>query len=159
MKHLKVGFIGAGNMAASMIGGLLEQGCPRKIFAPAIPAPRRWKSSRTWRRCWPADNSVAVDGADIVVLAVKPQVMAEVTASIREPLAAQGAMARPSQPALRWPAWSGVSGGHPQGALYAQYSCPVRAGASALYGNSAAGSPARNRGGDPGRSGHRLLGR
>lgn len=40
MSSTRIAFIGAGNMAASLIGGLRAKGLTLRRFAPAIRAPR-----------------------------------------------------------------------------------------------------------------------
>lgn len=72
----RIAFIGAGNMAASLIGGLRAQG----IDAAAIKASDRGAEQRAKIAAEHgielfADNAQAAAGADIIVLAVKPQVM------------------------------------------------------------------------------------
>ena len=72
----RIAFIGAGNMAASLIGGLRAQG----IDASAIKASDRGAEQRAKIAAEHgielfADNAQAAAGADIIVLAVKPQVM------------------------------------------------------------------------------------
>jgi pyrroline-5-carboxylate reductase len=72
----RIAFIGAGNMAASLIGGLRAQG----IDASAIKASDRGAEQRSKISAEHgietfADNADAIQGADIIVLAVKPQVM------------------------------------------------------------------------------------
>lgn len=70
---MKLGFIGGGNMAAAMIGGLLQKGFARDAICVAEPV--------TERRAWLArEFAVRVEesaadtlAADVVVLAVKPQ--------------------------------------------------------------------------------------
>ena len=87
MKHLRVGFIGAGNMAAAMIEGLLAEGLPAEQICACDPASERLDllkqlgPLRTSSR-----NTDAVADADIVVLAVKPQAMASVLGDVREAL-------------------------------------------------------------------------
>lgn len=78
-----IAFVGAGNMAASMVGGLIESGHP----APRISAADPFADSlERLRAIAPIavfnDNAAAVNGADIIILAVKPQVMASATDSI-----------------------------------------------------------------------------
>jgi pyrroline-5-carboxylate reductase len=70
---MKLGFIGGGNMAAAMIGGLLQKGIAREDIVVA--------EQQEERRAWMArefgvaavDDAAAALAADIVVLAVKPQ--------------------------------------------------------------------------------------
>jgi pyrroline-5-carboxylate reductase len=91
--HLKVGFVGAGNMAASIIGGLLEQGLPVENIRAADPSSASLDRLKNIAPiALSTDNGFAVEGADVVVLAVKPQVMAAATASIRDALSASRAM-------------------------------------------------------------------
>ncbi|MEP5765792.1 MAG: pyrroline-5-carboxylate reductase [Halieaceae bacterium] len=93
MRHLKIGFIGAGNMASSIIGGLLEQGLPAANIRASDPSMESLDRLATLAPIATSqDNRDTVADADVVILAVKPQVMAEVTAGIREALAGQGAM-------------------------------------------------------------------
>ena len=94
MKHLKVGFIGAGNMATSIIGGLLEQGLPVENIRASDPSTEALDRLKNLAPIAVGqDNRAVVTDADIVVLAVKPQAMAEVTDSIRETLTAERATA------------------------------------------------------------------
>lgn len=78
-----IAFVGAGNMAASMLGGLVESGHPAQRISAADPFP---ESLERLREIAPVavygDNAAAVKGADIIILAVKPQVMADAAQSI-----------------------------------------------------------------------------
>lgn len=78
-----IAFIGAGNMASSIIGGLVESGHPANLISAADPFPpslERLREIAPVNVC--TDNPAAVAKADVVILAVKPQVMAEATNSI-----------------------------------------------------------------------------
>jgi pyrroline-5-carboxylate reductase len=78
-----IAFVGAGNMASSIVGGLIDSGHPAHRISAADPYPA---SLERLRAIAPvavfSDNAAAVAGADIVILAVKPQVMAEAAVSV-----------------------------------------------------------------------------
>ncbi|MBZ0092380.1 MAG: NAD(P)-binding domain-containing protein, partial [Sulfuricellaceae bacterium] len=71
---MKIAFIGGGNMAGAIIGGLIRQGFqPDGIRVAEISAENRSKlGSRHGIACH-EDMAPCVDGSDVVVLAVKPQ--------------------------------------------------------------------------------------
>ena len=80
----KIGFIGGGNMARSLIGGLVSAGYPSEAVSVADP-------SESIRRALAADfgikattdNQEIMEQCDVVVLAVKPQVMQTVTTALQ----------------------------------------------------------------------------
>jgi pyrroline-5-carboxylate reductase len=80
-------------MASSIIGGLIESGHPATAIAAADPFPA---SLEKLQEIGPvavySDNTQAVQGADIIILAVKPQVMAEATQSIAAAVKANNAV-------------------------------------------------------------------
>lgn len=72
----RIAFIGAGNMAASLIGGLRAQGVAADaIRASDHGAEQRAKISADFAIATFASNAEAIQGADLIVLAVKPQVI------------------------------------------------------------------------------------
>ncbi len=76
MSTPRIAFIGGGNMAASLIGGLGAQGLPASAICASDPGTdRRTELHDAHGIDTYADNAQAVAGADVVVLAVKPQVM------------------------------------------------------------------------------------
>lgn len=76
MSKTRIAFIGAGNMAASLIGGLRAQGLEASALRASDPgAEQRAKIAAEHGIALFADNAEAIQGADVIVLAVKPQVM------------------------------------------------------------------------------------
>ncbi len=93
MREQRIAFIGAGNMAHSLIGGLLADGFPAdKVVAADPDVARRTDLSDKLGVRTVASNVEASSTADVVVLAVKPQAMATVarelsaTVQTRQPM-------------------------------------------------------------------------
>ena len=80
-----IGFIGGGNMAQSLIGGLIDAGHDAARLAASDPAAGCRAAVRATGARATADNQDAVDFARVVVLAVKPQVLAGVLAGVSIP--------------------------------------------------------------------------
>lgn len=76
-------FIGAGNMATSLIGGMIDKGYqPDQIIACDIDNEKLTTLQQQFGVRTDNDSSQAVSVADIVILAVKPQVMQTVCSSL-----------------------------------------------------------------------------
>lgn len=89
MSHPRIAFIGAGNMATSLIGGLLAQGIPTSHIRASDPgAEQRAKVAGEYGIELFASNAEAIAGADVVVLATKPQVLKDVCQALAPSLAA-----------------------------------------------------------------------
>ncbi|MBX5460690.1 MAG: pyrroline-5-carboxylate reductase [Steroidobacteraceae bacterium] len=74
MTHEKLAFLGGGNMGRALIGGLLQRDTrPEHIFVGEALESARAALSRDFGVAATADNAAAIDGASVVVLAVKPQ--------------------------------------------------------------------------------------
>lgn len=83
MSNTNIAFIGAGNMASSIIGGLLAKGFgTEQIIASDPYQPSLDKLAKVAEVSTTQDNNLAIATADVVVLAVKPQVMKQVAESI-----------------------------------------------------------------------------
>ncbi len=84
MKNQKIGFIGAGNMARSLIGGLISSGVkPGSLFAADLNEESRNALTADFSITTFADNQKLVDECDVVVFAVKPQVLKTVATSLK----------------------------------------------------------------------------
>lgn len=81
-------FIGAGNMAHAMIGGLLAAGEPASAITAADPNPTARDRLTELGVATTADNRAAVTGANVVVIAVKPQVLAQILTGVAAQLPA-----------------------------------------------------------------------
>ncbi|QQN98603.1 pyrroline-5-carboxylate reductase [Pseudomonas sp. SW-3] len=87
MSKTRIAFIGAGNMAASLIGGLRAKGLDAAQIRASDPgAETRAKVQAEHGVEVFADNADAIQDADVVVLAVKPQAMKAVCEAIRPSL-------------------------------------------------------------------------
>jgi pyrroline-5-carboxylate reductase len=86
MREEKVSFIGGGNMAEALIKGLLD----KKIAPPeqlVVSEPREERSqflSNTYHVEVTSNNQAAVQRGEIIVLAVKPQVVREVLQDVSD---------------------------------------------------------------------------
>ncbi|MGM0563051.1 MAG: pyrroline-5-carboxylate reductase [Pseudomonadota bacterium] len=86
-------FIGGGNMARSLIGGLIANGHPAEAIRAADPnETTRQGLERDFSIATESDNAAAIEGCDAIVLAVKPQMMGEVVQPLAEPLTRSGAL-------------------------------------------------------------------
>jgi len=138
MSNSKIAFIGGGNMARSLIGGMIATGISNQNISVSEP-------QADLRKCLNEDfdvnaseeNASVAKGADVIVLAVKPQILQEVVT----PLGSLLAEARPllisvaagvtSSSIERW------VGGDPA-LIRVMPNTPalIGAGISALYANS-----------------------
>lgn len=83
---MKIGFIGLGNMARAMIGGMLAKktAAPEDIIGSAKTAETRSRIEKEFQIQTSASNKEVAARADILILAVKPQFFAEVIQEIKE---------------------------------------------------------------------------
>ncbi|MGB5708276.1 MAG: pyrroline-5-carboxylate reductase [Arenicellales bacterium] len=85
-----VAFIGGGNMSSSIIGGLIKSGWPTEKIRVSDPvAEQRQKLITQYSIYCFEENGACVDGAEVVVLGVKPQMLKEAVASIADQLSEQ----------------------------------------------------------------------
>lgn len=137
MTNTAITFIGAGNMARSLIGGLLEESSQYRIAAADPDAAQRARLAAAFEIPVSDDNASAADGADVVVLAVKPNVVRPACLSLRTQLASQRPLLVSVAAGVRetdmsrWLAYDAA-------VVRCMPNTPalVRSGASALYANA-----------------------
>ncbi|WP_062263262.1 pyrroline-5-carboxylate reductase [Endozoicomonas arenosclerae] len=137
MTDKNIAFIGAGNMASSIIGGLIEHGWPTdRIFASC----RTQESAKTRTDELgihaSTSNLEAAENADIVVLAVKPQMMRAVLTELAPVLQKQQPFIISVAAGIRLEsldAWSG--GGLPIVRSMPNTPSLLHCGATGLYAN------------------------
>lgn len=80
MKNKTIGFIGGGNMATSLINGLIESGHEAsRIWVSDIDEEKLSVLAANLRVNIISDNEELISQADVVVLAVKPQILRTVS--------------------------------------------------------------------------------
>ena len=106
----RLAFIGGGNMARSLIGGLLKTGVAPATLSVAEPlAEARQALGRDFGVACYAENRLAVADAEVILLAVKPQVMPAIHADLRDTLQRNRPLLSRSLPACGWTRWSAGS--------------------------------------------------
>lgn len=83
---MKIGFIGLGNMARAIIGGMLEKqvAAPEDLIGSAVTEKTLREVSERFGMETTPDNCRVAKEADVLFLAVKPQFFPEVIAQIRD---------------------------------------------------------------------------
>ncbi len=84
MQNPIISFIGAGNMAISLIKGLLKENYPAKNIWATNNSVEQLNKLKNLNINLTTDNRYAVEMADIVVLAVKPQILKTVAIEIAD---------------------------------------------------------------------------
>lgn len=83
---MKLGFIGCGNMAGAMLGGILKAGLLKKedIIASALHEESRERIGKEFGIAVTGNNREVVERSKVVVLAVKPQFYEEVITEVKD---------------------------------------------------------------------------
>ncbi len=133
-----IGFIGGGNMARSLVGGLLNNGRARERLIIAEPdAGRRAGLTADLGVVAHADNQTVAAQAQVLVFAVKPQVLREAATALapivqqRRPLIISVAAGIRADDLQRW-----LGGGLPIVRAMPNTPALVGAGATGLYANA-----------------------
>ncbi len=133
-------FIGAGNMASSIIGGLVKQGYPADRITACDPNTDNLdKLNNDFAITTSTDNQQASRHADIIILSIKPQILKAVVEDLKDTIGN-----RDTRPLIISIA-AGISGQHIQQWLACEIAIVrcmpntpslVQQGASGLYANS-----------------------
>ena len=70
---MKLGFIGTGNMASAIMGGIIKKGLisAEEIMGADLLAQGRERVKEEFGICVTADNKEVVEKADVIILSVK----------------------------------------------------------------------------------------
>ncbi|WP_105167387.1 pyrroline-5-carboxylate reductase [Pseudoalteromonas sp. T1lg23B] len=85
MSNKTIAFIGTGNMSYAIIGGMIKNGfAPQSIIATNRNQDKLAKVAADFQVQTTSDNNQALNDADVIVLSVKPQMMAELCQSFQD---------------------------------------------------------------------------
>jgi pyrroline-5-carboxylate reductase len=108
LNDARVGFLGGGAMGEALAAGVLAAGASRERVRAADPDPARRKQlEQTLGIAAGSDNASVVEASDVVVLAVKPGLVAGLLA----------ALGGPGERALARPLWVSIAAGIPLATL------------------------------------------
>jgi pyrroline-5-carboxylate reductase len=150
LSSLRIAFIGGGNMTRGLLGGLLARGAdPARITVTAASDATRAALAHELGVRTTADNFAAAAAAQVVVLAVKPQVMGEVTRALAPVLRAAAPLVISVAAGIRTSqlrTW--IDGGALDARVPLVRAMPNRpallgAGATGLFADAATDSPGR----------------
>ncbi len=146
MKQQTLGFIGAGNMASSLIGGLISDGfAPGNIWVSDVDGQRLKDLDNRFGIHTTQDNKIVAERAQIIVLAVKPQILGSVAVELADTVRRCGPLvvsiaAGIAEAALeRW-----LGGGAAIVRCMPNTPALVKTGATALHGNERTTREQRN---------------
>ncbi len=79
---MKIAFIGAGNLASALMGGLIGRGATPHDLLAVDPFESKRQAAAQELRVATAERLASAEGFDTVVLAVKPQMLEKVCADL-----------------------------------------------------------------------------
>lgn len=146
MEKTRIAFIGAGNMARSLVGGLIADGWEPARISVSDPDEQQLSALRSrFPVATTTRNSQLLESSDVVVLAVKPQVIGEVAREISEavqlhrPLVISIAAGVRAADLLRW-----LGGNCALVRCMPNTPALVQSGATALYASQAVSTAQRD---------------
>lgn len=87
MDKPRLAFIGGGNMAKSLIGGLIDKGFSSRCISVSDPVKENLDQlNRKFGIATTSDNTIVVKNVDLIVLCVKPQILESVCKEIQASL-------------------------------------------------------------------------
>lgn len=86
VRIMKLGFIGTGNMASAIMGGVIKNQivAPEEIIGADLFAPGRERVQKQFGINVTASNKEVVEQAEVIILSVKPQFYANVISEIKD---------------------------------------------------------------------------
>jgi pyrroline-5-carboxylate reductase len=81
---MKIAFIGGGNMAEAILSAVLKNklAAAKDITVSDIDAGKRNNLEQKYKISTSGNNQTAIEGKEVIILAVKPQVLAEIMAAL-----------------------------------------------------------------------------
>jgi len=146
MTDSRLAFIGGGNMTRSLVGGLIADGWDPGRIRVADPDPQQTdRLAQRFSVTTTQDNHTALEQADAVVLAVKPQVIKPVVGELAAAIAAQRPLVISIAAGIRATALRGWLG-KDTAIVRTMPNTPalVQSGATALFANPAVSEEQRN---------------
>jgi pyrroline-5-carboxylate reductase len=146
MSDPTLAFIGGGNMARSLIGGLIADGWDPTLIRVADPDSQQTEAlAQHFSVITTRDNQTAIKQADVVVLAVKPQVIKGVASELAAALSSHRPLVISIAAGIREPTLRGWLG-EQTAIVRTMPNTPalVQSGATAMYANSAVSEDQRN---------------
>ena len=137
LQDAHIAFIGGGNMAASLAGGLVKRGHAPERITVADPRPEQLESlAQKFGVCVTPDNLEAAGAAEVLVFAVKPQVFRDAALPLAAAVQARRPLVVSVAAGITEPDIQAWLGGEPA-IVRAMPNMPalVGAGAAALYAN------------------------
>ena len=146
MKNVKLAFIGGGNMASSLIGGLVADHVdPKQISVADINDNQRENLAARYGVSTSADNQAIAADADVVILAIKPQQLKAVSEGLAPTIQQNNSLVVSIAAGIRSEDINKWLGGN-AAVVRAMPNTPalVQTGATALFGNAQVSSKQRD---------------